>query len=392
MKHNKKREEIDEKLIEKRKKNLRAGYYLIDLISAVLNERVPAKKPEDMTWEEVRLMAKKHSVQSIAYAGALQLAKEEDAAVMEKWLIKSDCCALQGRVQLAERARVYQRITEAGIRILPLKGCILKDLYPKQEYRQMADLDILVDDENMERAGKILEGMGYTAKHLGGDCHDCYEKKPWMSVELHRRMLPCSCDNEDKYQDIWERAMPMDGNDRIYRLTWEDFYLFMIDHFAKHFQGGGSGIRSVMDIHVFLESKANEMDRDCLKKKLKEYNLWEFEQKMERIAAKWFRQSDTDTDAEAEAYIITSGVYGTVGQWHENHLKKMAKKYHSMTLAKLRRLWEIIWLGPDSMKQLYPILEKYPFLGGFCRIHRIVKGLITKQDKIKTEFQRMKKV
>ena len=55
------------------------------------------------------------------------------------------------------------------------------------------------------------------------------------------------------YDNIWERLELEPGMSYIYRLKWEDFYIFMIAHLAKHFQSGGSGIRSVIDVQQLTE-------------------------------------------------------------------------------------------------------------------------------------------
>ena len=173
----------NEDLQKKLQQKMAVGRYLTELLSAVLAKRAPRPKPDGLTWDEIRRMAKRHSVQSIAYAGAVQAAGEEASDVMEEWLLDSGMCIAQGKVQMSERSRIFRKLTGEGIRILPLKGCVMKELYPLPEYRQMADLDILVDPQNVERAGRLLLDLGFSVRHAGESYHDAYEKKPWLSIE-----------------------------------------------------------------------------------------------------------------------------------------------------------------------------------------------------------------
>ena len=203
-------------------------------------------------------------------------------------------------------------------------------------------------------------------------------------------MLELENDRADKYRDVWEKAFPESPGGKIYRMTWEDFYIFMIEHFFKHFYFSGSGIRSVMDIYVFLDRKGDELDLDYLHSELKRLGLWEFEQKMRRIAEKWFGGEQTETDEETEAYIITSGVYGTKQNWKVNHMGKLEEKYRSRILAKIRWIWELVWLNRNAMRTLYPVLDKYPYLCFFCRIHRVLICLTKKRDMVRKEMKWLK--
>lgn len=248
---------------EEKEQYLRTGYYLIELIRAALTDTEPGPMPEGVTPKGLYQMAKKHSVDCIAYSGAVKIPGEGIDDFKEKWNQRSMQCAMQGIVQLAERSKLYKAFSDAGIRILPLKGCLIKEMYPRQEYRQMADLDILIDDKNAAAVKKIMEDLGYESTgEFGTWNHDEYLKKPWCNVEIHRDMLPQKIQNAKKYKDIWERTYEEEPGSGIYKLIWDDFYIYMLEHFAKHFREGGSGIRSIMDIYVFYRIKKKNYIRN----------------------------------------------------------------------------------------------------------------------------------
>ena len=377
---------------EEKAQKIKTGYYLVDVLRAVLNKETPAPIPEGITEQELCYMAKRHNIDFIAYEG-LKAFLQEDGKVHAQWKQRSMQCAMQGVVQLAERDRLYRLFPEARIRILPLKGCLLKEMYPRQEYRQMSDLDILIDGDNALKAKALMEEAGYESEgNFGHTHHDGYVKKPWCHVELHTQMLYKASKNAEKYKDIWERAYEKQTGDGIWYLTWEDFYIFLLEHFAKHLYNGGSGIRFVMDVHVFLQCKGKELDQKYLKKQLKELELWEFKNLVEQIAENWFEKGIKGVFEETEELLITSGIYGTKEQYYEVQIGKLQDKYRCRWLARVAYVGEKVFLSYDRMCLLYPFLKKYAILLPFCWIHRIFRIFVKKGDKIKELFGFMGKM
>lgn len=376
---------------KKQQCRMETGYYIIELIRAVLKEeeKIP-NLPKGITPKDIYYMAKIHNVDCIVYRGLSEFLEKNPDEYAQKWKQRNLQCAMQGVVQLAERERLYQMFTNAGIRILPLKGCLMKEMYPKQEYRQMADLDILIDLENAARVKEMMIKSGYedesehAAKH-----HDEYIKKPWCNVEIHKSMLPKKHQNAQKYDNIWERAYEEQPGSGIYRLSWDDFYIYMIDHFAKHFFLSGSGIRSVMDIFVFLEKKGSELHPEYLEEQFKKRDLWEFKETVEQIAKAWFEEGNVKVFEETEARIILSGAYGTVELHQMIHMENLAQKYKSKRLARLAHMGEMVFLEYDGMCSLYPVLKKHAYLLPFCWVHRIFKVIFKKQNRIQEELEKL---
>lgn len=359
-----------------------AGLYVVELLRAVLEERKPKEKPDMLSMENIYRMAKKHSVECMAYDGAVQIAEPGDEAVMQKWKERSRLCGIQGMVQKAESEKLFKELPAHGIRILPLKGCIMKKLYPKESYRQMADLDILIDEENAGKAREVMEGLGYEEKPDGGGV-DSYVKKPWLSVELHSLMIPTQYKNWKKYLDIWSRSK---GKNGIYRMSWEDYYIYMIEHFAKHFYLSGSGIRSVMDIHIFLEKMEGRLHQNYLEKQFRERKLDKFCRDMETLAGNWFSRGMTDEMRKIEETIIFSGVYGTEEGHLMNAKRKITDKYRAPWLVKFIYVFKRIFPGYRVMYDNYPVVKKVPLLLPVMWLYRIITAVVKRPEKLKREL------
>ena len=102
---------------KEQEQNIQAGYYIVDLIRAVLKGETPKPLPKDVTQKAIYQMSKMHSVDCIVYRALEQLPAEAMGAYAEQWKKHQMQCAMQGVVQLAERDRLYKLLTEAEIRI-----------------------------------------------------------------------------------------------------------------------------------------------------------------------------------------------------------------------------------------------------------------------------------
>ena len=74
------------------------------------------------------------------------------------------------------RAEILARLEERGIKYLPLKGVIMKDLYPAVGLRQMSDNDILFDAAYRADVRDIMTDLGYEVKLYEHSNQDVYMK------------------------------------------------------------------------------------------------------------------------------------------------------------------------------------------------------------------------
>lgn len=94
---------------------------------------------------------------------------------------------------------------------------------------------------------------GYEVEVFEQGNHDVYEKEPVYNFEMHTSLYGAGHHNEwiSYYDRIKDRLRPK-GNRSEYRFTDEDFYVYIMTHMFKHFDGSGTGIRSLLDQYVYL--------------------------------------------------------------------------------------------------------------------------------------------
>ncbi len=157
-----------------------------------------------------------------------------------------------------EYSAIASSLVAAGIWFMPIKGAVIKDLYPKFAMREMADYDVLFDASKADELRSIMEDLGFRTESFGYQNVDDYRKPPVSNFEMHRTLFGKQHDEKfyEYYLDVKHRLI----NDSGYKFSFtpEDFYVYMIAHEYKHYSVYGTGLRSLLDTYVFL--RKNQID------------------------------------------------------------------------------------------------------------------------------------
>ncbi|MBQ9848799.1 MAG: nucleotidyltransferase family protein [Clostridia bacterium] len=270
--------------------------------------------------------------------------------------------------------RLCRALENAEIPFIPLKGSVLRGYYPEPWMRTSCDIDVFVAPENLEKAITALkDGLGYTD---GERCaHDVsLFSKSGDHVELHFELI-----EDERVNDasnilgrVWEYSHKASGCGYRYEMTDEMFYFYHIAHMIKHFELGGCGVRSFLDLWVmnhrmdFNEQKRNEL--------LEQGGLLAFANASKLLSEVWFGNADhTELTAQMEDYLIDAGVYGNF----ENRIAVTSAKKG----GKFKYMLSRIWVPYERLKYVYPNLENKRILTPFYQIKRWCKVFSKKSRK-----------
>lgn len=355
---------------------------LITLLAVALGS--PRQDVEKRNLFESLPLAQAHGVANMLYYALPQLPEEQQPKEAERRLLKELAYAAAAREALQQREldAIFARFEAEHIAVLPLKGCVIKQLYPKPEMRYMSDTDLLFDPAQAASVRTVLEELGYTNYRFAQGETDLYFSPMRMNYELHRS-LQNEGFNENSRRflgGLLSCARPKEGCKHILELPKEEHYAYLLCHFVKHLLNGGIGVRQVMDIYICRHGWS--FDEERLAALFRELELTDFAATLERLADHWFGSgAGDDVTDELGAYILGSGTFGTDEQRVADRMLKEQKKPNRACYV-LRRVFPPF----ELMSFYFPRLKKLPFLLPFYWVLRIFRGIFCRKRKLSNEI------
>ena len=357
---------------------------LIYLLSCSVNGVTPdAARVQTMDLENVWGLAEYHMVPA---ATCIAL---ERAGVKRKDFHETLSKAVRKNIYFdLERQAIFDAFEEQGIWYLPMKGIILKELYPENGMRQMSDNDVLCDADKMEKVKEIMVSHGYTVKSIGKGHHDIYYKAPILNFEMHRSLFPAKRSKVfwDYYVDVKRFMIKDENREYEYRLSDEDFYVYFTAHEHKHDDLSGIGIRTLLDRYVFLKEKGDSLDWSYVEEQESLLGTKDFEIARRELARKLFSGETIPELTADEEKILTeylrAGASGNMQVYVQKQLEKQSKP---------RFVLECFFPKMEYMKRSVPFVAKCPLLYPVGAVWRWVRILITRKGIVSTILKALKK-
>lgn len=264
-----------------------------------------------------------------------------------------------------ELRQICETLNNANIPFIPLKGAVIRDRYPQPWMRTSCDIDILVHEEDLDKAVSCLvSDCKYVAAEKK-NYHDISLHSPsGVHLELHFNIRE-DIETLDRVLDtVWQYTTISPEMAFKYEMTNEFLLFHIIAHLSYHFVNGGCGIRPVIDL--WLLEKALPIDNSILNTLLSEAKLLRFYASVKALAATWLEdEAYTDTVKQMEDYVLHGGVYGT--------LQNKVLLQQQQKNGKFAYMMHRIFLPYDKLKLLYPIIIKRCWLTPFVQVHRWFK-------------------
>ncbi|MBO5262509.1 MAG: nucleotidyltransferase family protein [Clostridia bacterium] len=338
---------------------------LLSLVrSAVMKEAVSDEAKESLKSGSVATLFKVAKAHDMAHLVAHMLS--EGDVPSDLWLSfqkEKEKAIARYEMMKADMEGIFSCFEEERIDYIPLKGAVVRQLYIEPWMRTSCDIDILVCEQDLERAVSALVNSCSYKTDGKKAFHDISLFSPFgMHLELHHNIK----EDNDRYDKlltrVWEFSKKESENGHKYLQSNEFLMFHLIAHAAYHFVGGGCGLRTVLD--VWLLHKKLEIDEEKLNELLEETGLTKFYSAMVRLGEHWFgHETSKDKDIlEMEMYILLGGVYGTKKQGAG---AKQVKKG-----GKFKYFWSRIFMPYKNLVILYPIIKKHRILTPFCQIAR----------------------
>ena len=209
--------------------------------------------------------------------------------------------------------------------------------------------------------------------------HDHYTKPPFISLEMHRSLVPAERDTGLYYENIWDRVEPKHGYQYVYEMSKEEQYIFTMVHLAEHFKDGGVGIRFIMDVYVY--NQRLKLNKAYINEEFRKLGLLEFAANVEKLAYYWFgeedvriAQSEKELLEELGEFIIGNGTYGRA-----DHSKALALEAG----GKRGYFRRVVFPELKSMETAFPWLKGRRFLLPVAWAVRIVRVVVFRRKNLR---------
>ena len=354
---------------------------------ALTGERYTLDEALDM--DALLKLAGKHKIGALMYY-ALHNAGYDAEPVTQQLFFH--CCRYMAvsEGQMAMLERLFAAFQQRQIDYLPLKGVLLKGIYPTPEMRRMSDADILFRREQYDAIKEVLIDLGFTYDYETD--HEWVWKHPSLLLEMHKRIVPRR--DQDLYRYFgngWAHAVADAEHPHRYGFTPEMQFVSLFVHLVKHYRGGGIGLSHMIDLWVFRRHHP-ELDEAVVRTELDKVYLGEFYANVWETLQVWFEGAEaTDKTDFITNVIFENGVYGTRERAHLSYVAKAGHGEHARKNSYISKLLRLVFPPKGALQIKYPVLRRCGLLLPVVWVVRWVDALLFHRKRIaqrNTELQR----
>ncbi len=277
----------------------------LSILSDHLNGRTTANPKNYVDWERLLTLAEQHEVRGIIYHQCKTFIPEPYRARLAQ-LYAMELHSYQNRCRFFDV--LSATLGDANIPFFTVKGLDVARLYPFPALRTMGDCDIIVREQDKERAHEVFLALGYNNR-LKEDKEWTYFKSG-LEFELHHSLLYEGLGNTDESvafcKSVWKHVAEENGRTT---LGWSFHYIFLLLHLHKHLIFLGVGIRQFMDLYIVSHSV--HLDWAWIDAELEKLGLLAFSRRCTELTEAWFGGRElTDQDRHCLEKVLRNGAFG----------------------------------------------------------------------------------
>lgn len=245
---------------------------------------------KDVDWDAVYQLAEEQGVVGLVTDGIDKLKNANvsdslNANVTEEWALQFVGQALQieeeNKAMNAFVASLIEKMRAAGIYTLLVKGQGVAQCYEKPLWRSCGDVDLLLSDDNYEKAKKFLLPLASEVEtEYEGIKHIGMTIDGWV-VELHGSLRvdlsqKINRELDEIYSDTFYGGNVrswMNGQTQIFMLDKENDIVYVFVHFLNHFYKEGLGLRQICDWCRLLWTYRDEIDAQKIESRIRKMGL-----------------------------------------------------------------------------------------------------------------------
>jgi hypothetical protein len=168
-----------------------------------------------------------------------------------------------------DASKALKSLADNQLPVIALKGLSLaRHIYGDIALRPMSDIDLLVKEEDLVRAGRILLTLGYNQYFPAWESTPktsfllpVFTNKNGAIIELHRNIVPPDSSIKVDLDALWERACLIKvENVEVRAFSPEDLFLHLCIHACLHVRLGLVNLIPLCDIAGLIKKSTDKID------------------------------------------------------------------------------------------------------------------------------------
>ena len=327
---------------------------------AVLTEEVKASITPELL-PQLYALSKSHDMAHIVAQGLSELGLLAEDAVSLKFQKQQMLAVYRYQRINYEFDEICRVLEKEQIPVVSLKGSVIRRYYPEPWMRTSSDIDFLVRADDIEKIKSVMESnLKIQYKSTWHHEHSFFTESG-VHIEFHDELNPDDHRKNNILENAWNYVELVKNSNYHFEMNDEMFYFYHIAHMAKHFEEGGCGVRPFLDLWVLAHCiPHDDSERNML---LEQGGLLPFANACRKLSAIWFDHGMHDTTTkQMQSYILFGGVYGTLDNRVAVHQNKKG--------GRIKYIVSRIVPSYDSLKYMYPILQKHRWLMPVMQVRR----------------------
>jgi hypothetical protein len=367
---------------------------LMKLIRCSINEeQIDIRELQNVNWNKLLKYANDHQVKELVYLAIHKINNicmdkdifeqlKKDTLLTAVWQIK----------HINQVAFILNKLNENKIPMIALKGLVIRELYPRPEFRTMSDADILVKKSDLVAIKSLMESLGYTQIEKT-PIHVTFGKSGYNNIEVHWTIAEkLSFQHQgDLEKDMWNSAINvMVGSSKTLSFSDEDLVIHLCVHMVEHILVGSFGIRQLCDLLLIINKRGCAINWESFFKKGQKWGIEKFIIIIFLTCKQLFQ---VNIPREIEMHIghdndklviqliddiLSGGVYGSrdVANAVANEFARGSYgKQGGSAFGVLGRFLGLIFPSPGKIKERYNYASKYKVLMPIAWLHNIIVSI-----------------
>lgn len=340
-------------------------------------------REEQLNYETLYRLAHEHQVSPLIY-NQIYAFHDFPVVLKENWKKEAIQMNYFQTIRTQRLLLLYKEFLKANLKVLIVKGVILRSLYPQPENRTSNDEDLYIEKKDFDKTKEILLNQNFFIVKESEDETTFFNQQSGLSIELHTALFSKESKAYGRFQTFFDQAFvqaivhEIDGVP-VYSLSHDLHFLFLFLHFTKHFLHGGVGIRQILDIVMYCEAYGQFIDWQRIYDVFHDMHVFVL---MKNVFALAHQYLDFDLnsivlpeDYHEEDYdfedllddIMDAGIFG---QSSEERVHSSTMTLNAVNGGKTK-IWRSVFPTFMEMKGKYDYLTKYPFLLPIAYFSRI---------------------